>query len=351
MSKFIYKGSLNEKYISGTILSDNVEANELSVNTIDSSRDDINVLKNVSITGDLTVQGDLNAEIDLSTITTNTITSERDNIDIEKNINTNGINNTGTITSTGNISTPNIKLDNSSQKVKVKYNNNWNDYICDGPGTYIGMTGSGKSSEIFNNYTDNFAYGHNSTAAGLGTITSQFSEFVIGTYNIDERRLETNKLFVIGNGEDDKNRNDVFFVKSTGECENNGSLTLNSGNNKIKLNPSDNSIKISSDDGTSWTNYSSGGGVGEIYYVGGVEKGEIFNDYSTTQASGAYSHAEGSGTQATANMTHAEGYYTKAGGLSSHAEGTGANQFITYNGNNYRFGCADGDFSHKEGNN
>ena len=87
MSKFIYDGTLNEKYVAGTILSDNVEANKVSVNTLDSTREDINVLKNVSIDGDLSVSGDINIDdVDISTIKTNTITSDNSKIDFNKGI-------------------------------------------------------------------------------------------------------------------------------------------------------------------------------------------------------------------------------------------------------------------------
>ena len=424
MSKFIYKGTLNEKYISGTILSDNIEANKISVNTLDSTREDINILKNVDIDGDLSVSGSVNADFDLSTIKTNTITSDNNSIDINKSINTNGISNTGNITnagnitatgsissnslstgditssgnftntgnitatgsissssissnsisSTGNIECSNIKLDNTNKKVKVNNSNVWDNYICDGQGTLIGKDGTGSNGEIFNDYTYNTASGNYSHAEGSGTIASgskahaegnstqatgmnahtegsltyatnsnahaegtatrasaisshsggsytiasQENEMVIGTYNIDETGQTTNKLFVIGNG-DAINRNDVFFVKSTGEIEGDGTITAKNGSNKIKLDPSTNKIKISSDNGTNWTDYSTGNeGVGKY---GTGANAEIFNNYSNNTASGDYSHAEGYITTASNDNAHAEGNHTKATGICSHAEG------------------------------
>ena len=60
--------------------------------------------------------------------------------------------------------------------------------------------------------------------------------------------------------------------------------------------------------------------------------GEIFNDYAGNIASGANSHAEGSGTKASGNSAHSEGRFTKAEGFASHAEGNythaGANAVI-----------------------
>ena len=239
MSKFIYKGTLNEKYIAGTILSDNIEANKVSVNTLDSTREDINILKNVDIDGDLSVSGTVNADFDSSTIKTNTITSDNNSINISKSINTNGISNTGTITSTSDISTTNLKLDNANKKLKFKSGSTWKNYTCDGQGTLIGKNGTGTNGEIFNNYSSNVASGNYShaegsatTASGISshsggsyTIASQENETVLGTYNIDETGRTTNKLFVIGNG-DSNNRNDAFYVKSNGESFINGQLLI-----------------------------------------------------------------------------------------------------------------------------
>lgn len=50
---------------------------------------------------------------------------------------------------------------------------------------------------------------------------------------------------------------------------------------------------------------------------------EIFNNYESNTATGAYSHAEGSGTTASGAQAHAEGMNTTASGTRSHAEGVG----------------------------
>ena len=64
---------------------------------------------------------------------------------------------------------------------------------------------------------------------------------------------------------------------------------------------------------------------------------EIFNN-PINEASGKYSHAEGSKTIASNSSAHAEGYVTTASGFASHAEGAGASGT-----------GATGDYSHSEG--
>lgn len=75
-------------------------------------------------------------------------------------------------------------------------------------------------------------------------------------------------------------------------------------------------------DGTSWHEMGDlSDTVGRKYYVNGVAKGEIFNDYTNNVASGSSSHAEGSHCAATKQHAHAEGSSTNALGDYSHAEG------------------------------
>lgn len=59
-------------------------------------------------------------------------------------------------------------------------------------------------------------------------------------------------------------------------------------------------------------------GVGLKY---GAHEGEIFNDYYNNEASGWYSHAEGTNSYASGNYAHSEGTETHATGTSSHAGG------------------------------
>lgn len=62
------------------------------------------------------------------------------------------------------------------------------------------------------------------------------------------------------------------------------------------------------------------GGVGESNIV----NGEIFNDYENNQASGDYSHAEGTNTRSIGSDAHAEGKRTVALTNHTHAEGYGS---------------------------
>ena len=102
-------------------------------------------------------------------------------------------------------------------------------------------------------------------------------------------------------------------------------------------------------------------GSGDIEITGGTSAGvgkvdpnsdgtgEIFNSYTENEASGNYSHAEGSNTTATGHYSHAEGTYTTASAFGSHAEG----YLTTVRGNSAhaegRKTTASGDYSHAEG--
>ena len=72
------------------------------------------------------------------------------------------------------------------------------------------------------------------------------------------------------------------------------------------------------------TDFSGGGGVGQDYKVGGVKKGEIFNDYTLNEASGNNSHTEGNANKANGASSHAQGAYTRAFGTSSFSGGSGS---------------------------
>lgn len=61
--------------------------------------------------------------------------------------------------------------------------------------------------------------------------------------------------------------------------------------------------------------------VGEVYP--GSTSGEVFNDYEANEASGRYSHAEGSDTKAYGTYSHAEGFGCFASGSAAHVEGYG----------------------------
>lgn len=87
-------------------------------------------------------------------------------------------------------------------------------------------------------------------------------------------------------------------------------------------------------------------------YAGAPGQGrnsEVFNDYAENEATGGFSHAEGSRTKATEWYSHAEGYDTEALGGYSHTEG---NQTKASGGASHAEGgyvAASGDYSHAEG--
>ena len=62
---------------------------------------------------------------------------------------------------------------------------------------------------------------------------------------------------------------------------------------------------------------------GNTYY--GSDHGETFNDYANNNASGQYSHAQGTMTSATGTAASAEGIGTVANGMGSHAQGSHTN--------------------------
>ena len=76
-------------------------------------------------------------------------------------------------------------------------------------------------------------------------------------------------------------------------------------------------------------------------------KGEVYNDIGHNQASGEYSHAEGSFTKANGDYSHAEGISSSASGTGSHAEGFGIARGSRAHAEGT--GEANGDYSHAEG--
>lgn len=90
--------------------------------------------------------------------------------------------------------------------------------------------------------------------------------------------------------------------------------------------------------------------TGKTYYVDGILKGEIFNDYNLNVASGVYSHAEGGQTDATGDYSHSEGFGSLASNKYAHAEGNSTASGL-YAHSEGKGTTASGDYSHSEGNN
>ena len=68
---------------------------------------------------------------------------------------------------------------------------------------------------IFNDYDNNIASGKFSAAFGTHTKATSDGQFVMGKYNAED----ANALFVIGNGEAEDNRSNIFTVKQNGVTE------------------------------------------------------------------------------------------------------------------------------------
>lgn len=84
------------------------------------------------------------------------------------------------------------------------------------------------NGEIFNDYNNNKATGNYSHASGFNNKAYGDYLTVIGKYNNYENDdINNNKLFVVGNGNDNNNRKNAFIVYNTGECWSNVFTTEN----------------------------------------------------------------------------------------------------------------------------
>ena len=300
MSKFIYKGTLNEKYVAGTILSDNVEANKVSVNTLDSTRENINVLKNVSIDGDLSVSGDINIEdIEIDTINTKTINAKNGNniikiydnsIEISKDNGTNWTNL--------------IKSGTGTNSVVFGNRNNiasGSNSFCEGEhnGSNWGAFGERSHCEGYQNY----AQGNNSHAEGYRT-TSKYNAHAEGantTASGDNSHAEGNNTTASGQGSHAEGTSETIASSQGSHAEGGGTKST---------------AAYAHSEGVYTT--ASGEGAHAEGYTAWANRN---NDEIKTWASNQGSHAEGIETQAKNNGAHSEGNRTKATGTFSHAEG------------------------------
>ena len=288
MSKFIYKGTLNEKYIAGTILSDNIEANKISVNTLDSTREDINVLKNVNIDGDLSVSGDINIEdVDIETINTKTINAKNGN----------------------NI----IKIYDNQIQISKDNGTNWRGLIS---------AGTGKNAVILNNFStntssgdDSLAEGSNTTASGNQSHAEGFKTTASGNFSHTEGR-ETTAIGLYSHAEG-------FKSTASGEyshCEGGyASITQHYCTSSGLGSHAEGCGTTADHEGAHAEGY-------ETYAL----NNEAHAEGCYTKATGEQSHAEGKGQRinttityliASGNQSHAEGNLTTASGNQSHAEG------------------------------
>lgn len=182
--------------------------------------------------------------------------------------------------------------------------------------------------EYFNDYNNNIASGDYSHAEGYNTnasgkyshtsgyhtIADQNYMFSIGKFNKDTNN--DNKLFVVGNGINNSNRNDAFVIYNNGNVYCDNTLNIKSLNLNDKLINDITYEDGGDDDKVLATKYyvdnhggGSGSGVGEKTNEHG---GERFNDYVSNTAEGYYTHAEGYNTHAIGDYSHSSGYNTIA---------------------------------------
>ncbi|MFN0201278.1 MAG: tail fiber domain-containing protein [Bacteroidia bacterium] len=101
-----------------------------------------------------------------------------------------------------------------------------------------GSTVIGYRTKTYDNYglamgTETNVYGRHATAMGLFTRTFSYAETAIGLYNTIYTAssttgfIDTDRLFVIGNGDADYQRSDAMVILKNGNTTLNGDLTIN----------------------------------------------------------------------------------------------------------------------------
>jgi len=92
-----------------------------------------------------------------------------------------------------------------------------------------GSEAMGEFSTAMGNHT--IASGNNSLAANMYTTSQSFASTVLGRYNIISGNtsswIDTDPLFVVGNGSSSSNRNNAVIVYKNGNMEVDGDVTAN----------------------------------------------------------------------------------------------------------------------------
>ena len=210
----------------------NIESNIKSNNDIDCNN--LNATNSINIKNNNTTKFTINSNGDITT--SNNISST--GINISKNLtnylstDTNGNIKIQGLTFNSNpdyvlTSTTQSTNDDNDKKIATKYYvDNTTSHIIDG---LVGQFYPNKDDikgEIFNDYTNNEASGIYSHASGQGTCANQNNMTVVGQFN--KKTNNDNKLFVVGNGSDNNNRNDAFVVYNTGKVYANVFSTIGS---------------------------------------------------------------------------------------------------------------------------
>jgi len=117
-------------------------------------------------------------------------------------------------------------------------------------------TSIGFGTNAFGDYSTSMGYGTNasgdySTSMGLNTNAPSYAETAIGTYNTTYTPNSTttwnasDRLFVVGNGQDSQNKSDVFTIRKDGKATINGFTTINSNSFGLVINSDSDALVIS----------------------------------------------------------------------------------------------------------
>lgn len=184
--------------------------------------------------------------------------------------------------------------------------------------------------EIFNDYTNNRAYGKYSSAFGSNTVSYGQSSFACGQGNITFITLSAIPTSV------------TTVTVSSGTAEL-GKVLANSDLTQFVVITaiSGSTLTLSS----SFTSSST-----SVYLFGGIayNQGDFVAGYDC-RATGGYSFSQGDSTYANAPNSHTEGFYTIANGDSSHAEGCRTIASGQYAHTEGAYSATNGNSAHAEG--
>ena len=152
-------------------------------------------------------------------------------------------------------------------------------------------------------------------AEGRGTRATASCQHVQGKYNIED----PNYAHIVGNGNSAIERSNAHTLDWDGNAWFAGDVYVGSTSD---TNKNEGSKKLATEEyvDNAVTNGGSSGGSG-VGAAGTGQNAEVFNGVPAENATGDYSHAEGSYTIASNDFAHAEGQETTASGRASHAEG------------------------------
>ena len=178
------------------------------------------------------------------------------------------------------------------------------------------------------------AIGDGAHAEGMGTVAVFNYQHVEGKYNIKDNSSSGKYVHIVGNGYSDTTRSNAHTIDWNGVGWFKSGLKIG-GNGQDDTAAVEVATKIDIDN--------------TIGRKGTGENAEIFNDYTNNQATGAFSHAEGSYTKAIGYVSHTEGIGTTASEAYAHAEGISTTALAANSHAEGNSTHAEGNDSHAEG--